>query len=94
MCDNLIAATVKKSPLPTNTSSEGPRSNAHISVSLVMADMSGTQSKLGKSNSKNLQVLPVTSSMSPFVGLLMNKPVLLLASSSAWGVNVSDQMKK
>lgn len=43
---------------------------AHISVSLVMASMLGSQSKSGKSLSVKVQVVPVVNSMSPFVGLL------------------------
>lgn len=51
----------------------------HISKSLVMADIGGTQSKSGMSPCAKVHLVPTTSSMFPLVGLLMKTPVLLMA---------------
>lgn len=56
---------------------------ADLSRALVMADMLGTHWKSGKLVSSNVQVLPVTNSMSPFVGLRRYMPVFTLGESSA-----------
>lgn len=52
------------------------RGCAYLSALSVISDAEGTHSNSGRERSTKLHFVPVISSMSPFVGLLMYNPVL------------------
>lgn len=59
-----------------------PRS--HISASLVMEEAGGAHLKSGRLFSWSSHSDPKISCMSPFVGLLMNRPVLTSSVNRSW----------
>ena len=60
---------------------EGNIALTYSSTSLVMLDGAGTQSKSGRASSTRLHLFPMTSCMSPFVGLLRKTPVIISLDS-------------